>query len=195
MPRVTRKEAEQHREDVIEAAARLFRDCGIAGVSVPAIMAEAGLTHGAFYGQFASKEALAAVACERAFTQTFALYDDIERRHVADAGAARAEFFKHYTSRLHRDRPGLGCPAAALASEVARDAPDSPVRAAFAAGVATMVSRFASLLSGRKTKPLSRDETLAATAMLVGAQVLARATKGHKISDEILLAVRNTLSK
>ena len=50
MPRVSRKEADQHREDVLNAASRLFLEHGIDGVSVPAVMAEAGLTHGGFYG-------------------------------------------------------------------------------------------------------------------------------------------------
>ncbi len=193
MPRVTRKEAEQHREDVINAAARLFRERGIAGVSVPGVMAEAGLTHGAFYGQFSSKEALAAAACERAFTEMHARYDDIERRNP-DRDAARLEFIKTYTARLHRDKPGLGCAAAALGGEIAQEKPDSPIRAAFAAGIESMTARCQSLLARPRHKPPTRDDTLAAISMLVGAQVLARATKGHKISDDVLQAVRRALS-
>lgn len=195
MPRVTRKEADQHREDVIEAAARLFRERGIAGVSVPGVMAEAGLTHGAFYGQFESKEALAAAACERAFEQIHALYDQIEQRHGGDRNAARAEFIKNYTARIHRDRPGLGCAAAAMGGEIAHEQPGSPVRSAFAAGLEAMLERFKTLLARPRRKPPTRDETLAVAAMLVGALVLSRATKGHKISDEVLLAVRKTLTQ
>ena len=62
MPRVSRKEADQHRKDVLRAASRLFLEHGIDGISVPAVMAEAGLTHGGFYGHFTSKEALVAEA-------------------------------------------------------------------------------------------------------------------------------------
>ena len=46
MPRVSRKEADRHRADVIRAAARLIPEHGIDGVSVPALMAQAGLTPG-----------------------------------------------------------------------------------------------------------------------------------------------------
>ena len=193
MPRVTRKEAEQHREDVIEAAARLFRERGIDGTSVPDLMAEAGLTHGAFYGHFSSKEELAAAACERAFAQGRALYDEIEHRHGADKDAARLEFIRNYTSRLHRDRPDLGCPAPAIGGEIARREFKGSVRAAFVAGVEAMAGRLQSLLSRKPMKSLSREQTLAVLAMLVGAQMLARSTKGHAVSDEVLLAVRKRL--
>jgi TetR/AcrR family transcriptional regulator, transcriptional repressor for nem operon len=81
MPRVTRKEADQHRDDVVEAASHLFREHGIDGVSLPAVMAEAGLTHGGFYGHFKSKEALAAEACARAFEEKRNEYDAIVARN------------------------------------------------------------------------------------------------------------------
>ena len=62
MPRVSRAEAESHREQITEASSRLFRERGIKGVSVADLMGAAGLTHGGFYGHFESKDALAAVA-------------------------------------------------------------------------------------------------------------------------------------
>ena len=194
MPRVTRKEADQHKQDVINAAARLFRERGLAGVSVPGIMAEAGLTHGAFYGQFESKEALTVAAFERAFDEMHAIYDDIERRNPGKSDA-RAEFIKNYTSKLHRDRPGLGCVAAALSGEIANEKPGSPIRAAFVTGFGGMIDRLQRLLTRSRRQPPSRQETIAMLAMLIGAQVLAGATNGEKLSDEVLQAVRDTLSK
>lgn len=193
MPRVTRSQVEQNQKNVVEAAARLFRERGIGGVSVPGVMAEAGLTHGAFYGHFASKEALAAEAITHAFEQLAETYVSIAERHKGDPDAARQEFVKVYTSRLHRDTPGLGCAGAALGGEVARDEHRGPVRAAFAAGLKTMVERLRPLLSSGR-KAATHEEALARVAMLVGGQVLARATKGHAISDELLLAVRDALS-
>ena len=94
MPRVSRKQAEQHRNDVIKAAARLIPELGIDGVSVPKLMAEAGLTHGAFYGQFASKEALVAAACDAVFADRCRFYDDFAARYADDGEAARAVFIK-----------------------------------------------------------------------------------------------------
>jgi TetR/AcrR family transcriptional repressor of nem operon len=194
MPRVSRKEADQHREDVVEAASRLFREHGVAGVSVPALMAEAGLTHGGFYGHFKSKEALAAEACVRAFDEKRQEYDELIARHDGDKEALRQEFITRYTGKAHRDAFGLGCPAAALCGDVTREGPTSPLRASFAAGLNMMAEKMPALLSRRK-KRLNREEALTRVAMLVGGLVLARATKGEPISNEILESVRSELLK
>ncbi len=150
MPRVSRKEAEQHREDVINAASRLFLEHGIDGVSVPAVMAEAGLTHGGFYGHFSSKEALVAEACTRAFEDRRSVYEGIGERNGLDKKAARVEFIKRYTAKTHRDAIGLGCPAAAMCGDIVRDNPKGPVRAAFAAGLNMMIEKISPLLSGKR---------------------------------------------
>src|ERR1700750_473587 len=70
MPRVSRAEAESHREQITEASARLFRERGLKGVSVYDLMGAAGLTHGRFYGHFESTNALAGVAVAHAFEQS-----------------------------------------------------------------------------------------------------------------------------
>lgn len=192
MPRVSRKEADQHRKDVVDAASRLFLEYGIDGVSVPAVMAEAGLTHGGFYGHFSSKEALVAEACARAFDDRRSTYEGIEERNGADRKSARTEFIKRYTTKSHRDAIGLGCPAAAMSGDMARESPKGQIRVAFATGFNAMVERLTPLLS-RKRKAAAREEALAQIAMLVGAVVLARSTKGSPVSEEILQSVRTAL--
>jgi TetR/AcrR family transcriptional regulator, transcriptional repressor for nem operon len=192
MPRVSRKEADQHRKDVVDAASRLFLEHGIDGVSVPAVMAEAGLTHGGFYGHFSSKEALVAEACARAFDDRRDIYNGIEERNGADKKSARAEFIKRYTTKSHRDAIGLGCPAAAMSGDIARETPKGPIRVAFATGFNAMAERLTPLLS-RKKKAAAREDALAQIAMLVGAVVLARSTKGYPVSEEILQSVRTAL--
>src|SRR3981081_4552030 len=67
--RVSREKAADKRERIFEPAARLFRENGFDGVGVDAIMKGAGLTHGGFYGHFASKEDLAAEAVTLALQQ------------------------------------------------------------------------------------------------------------------------------
>lgn len=192
MPRVSRKEADKHREEVLNAASKLFLEHGIDGVSVPEVMAEAGLTHGGFYGHFRSKEALVAEACARAFNDRRSIYEAIEERNGADKKSARAEFIKRYTTRAHRDAIGLGCPAAAMCGDMAREDPKGPIRTAFASGFNAMVDRLAPLLS-RKRKAASREDALAQIAMLVGGLVLSRSTKGSPVSDEIMQSVRLAL--
>ena len=192
MPRVSRKQAEQHRKEIIAAAARLFRKHGIDGISLPGVMAEAGLTHGAFYGHFASKEALAAEACKLAFEQARQHQKRLSTRHGSDTQAMRGEFIARYTSKPHRDNPGTGCPAAALASDVARTQERAPIRDAFAEDLEDLIGEMSGFMSPRRS-PARRSETLASVAMLVGAIVRARATTGHPVSDDILNAVRKTL--
>lgn len=192
MPRVSRKEADQHREDVLKAASRLFLEHGIDGVSVPAVMAEAGLTHGGFYGHFDSKEALVAEACVRAFDDRRSIYDGIEDRNGTDKKSARAEFIKRYTTKGHRDAIGLGCAAAAMCGDMARENPKGQIRTAFLSGFNSMVERLTPLLS-RKKKAASREDALAQISMLVGAIVLSRSTKGSPVSDEIMQSVRTAL--
>ena len=192
MPRVSRKEAEKHRNDVIAAASRLIPERGIDGVSVPALMAEAGLTHGAFYGQFESKEALVTAACKAAFAEKIRYYDEMAA--LGDREAARQVFIKRYTKASHREARADGCPIAALCGDMARQGRSGPVRAAFADGLSSLAERLGNLLAGQRKKA-PREEVLATLSMLVGALVLARATEGEAISDEFLTSARKMLLK
>ena len=57
--RVSRIQAAENRQTVIDVASRLFREHGFDGIGLKDLMKGAGLTQGAFYKQFASKEDLA----------------------------------------------------------------------------------------------------------------------------------------
>lgn len=189
MPRVSKQQVAENHEAVIAAAARLFKAHGINGVSVPELMAEVGLTHGAFYGHFKSKEDLAIAAWERAFTEKRTLLAELLDRHSGDKRAALAAFVSRYTTKAHRDQPALGCPVAALADDAAREPFKGQLRKTFAAGVESLVEGLQTLL-GPRGKSGRRDEALADVALLVGALVISRATKGQPISEEVLDAAR-----
>jgi TetR/AcrR family transcriptional repressor of nem operon len=169
MGRVSQAQAQENRQRVVETAARLFRERGAAGVSVADVMAEAGLTHGGFYKHFASKEALLAEAVGEAFSQ-----------QARRSGETRDAFVARYLSPEHRDSPGDGCPTAGFGVDLARAEPDAPARAAFAEGVAAYAHRL--------------GDDLATLSTMVGAIVLARATAGTDLSDEILRAARERLA-
>src|SRR4051794_35553442 len=113
--KVTKEKAAQHRAAIVEAAGRLFRVHGFDGVSVAEIMKAAGLTHGGFYGHFASKEALAAEACGHAFATSLSR---VQGSEDASGGGLEA-YVAGYLSERHRDRNDGGCPMAAYATEVA----------------------------------------------------------------------------
>lgn len=183
MGRVSQAQAQQNRQQVVEAAARLFRERGVQGVSVAELMAEAGLTHGGFYKQFSSKEALVAEAAGQAFAELgsqLAARDESLQDHTA----ARATLLDYYLSPEHRDHAGEGCPTAGLAVDVAREEPESPVRTTYAEGVAG----FAKWLA-----PENTDEDLVTLSTMVGALLLSRATSGTELSDRILTAARTSL--
>ncbi len=191
MSRVSREQSELNRTAIEDAASRLFREKGITGVSVADLMAAVGLTHGGFYGHFQSKNALAAIACAKAFEQSTAKWKKcVDDR--PDHTAALASIVDNYLSVNSRNTAGAGCPLSALATDVAREAADKPVRDAFLAGVNNLLEILAGL---QGTGDDTRDRTLALGQLstMVGGLVLARATRGAKISNEFLAAAREQL--
>ncbi|MFD7589446.1 TetR/AcrR family transcriptional regulator [Kitasatospora sp. NPDC059811] len=199
MPRVSRAEAERHRQEVIDHTARLIREQGSDQVSVPQAMAAAGLTHGGFYRHFASKDDLVAQALTAAFTERREAMDRLADDPPADDPAPdapapqhpspRAEFLARYLSTLHRDNPGQGCAAAALAADAARAEPGSPLRTAFTAGLCDLADGFQHLPDAAE-----RESALADLSTMVGALLLARASEDPALSDELLAAARHRLT-
>lgn len=184
MPRASRAQMEEHRRAVVDGAARLLRSSGPAAVTVTAVTASAGLTAGAFYKQFESKEALLEEACAAAVGQ---------RRHsiqrlmasAGDAASARDALITAYLSEAHVDHPQSGCVVPALAADVARD-PASPL----GDGLAGAVDELVDLLAEADG---DRDRALRDMVTLVGAVTVARATRGSRQSVEVLRVARQTL--
>ena len=180
--RVSKEQAAKNRERILEAASRLMRERGIAGVGVDALAEAAGMTHGSLYSQFGSKERLVEEAVAYAIAT--------KGQEVPEVFAL-SDYVSEYLSAAHRDEPGSGCPFAALCSEMPHQA--KGVRERFTAGVHGMIR----LLSGRmgpRLKPRQReDKALATVASLVGAVVLARAVNDPKLSDDILRATASAV--
>lgn len=199
MPRVSREQADTNRAAIEAVSACLFREQGLHGVSVADLMAAVGLTHGGFYGHFASKDVLAAVACQHAFDQAARRRARQLKKRVDDSSPLNT-YAESYLSFHHRDQVGLGCPAVALAGDVAREPSDKPVRTAYLAGVKDMVEELESMSFqsdvGAQNPQHSQQhqQALLQLAALVGAVTIARATKGDAISDDILIAVREYFS-
>src|SRR5438105_14332684 len=103
--KVSREQAAETRDRIVEKAAQLFRERGFDGIGVADLMKEAGLTHGGFYGHFSSKEDLVAEASGRALMRSLALFSKVAERGAADPLSAIAT--AHLNSR-HRDKPGEG---------------------------------------------------------------------------------------
>lgn len=185
--KVTRQQAAENRERILDVAARLFREKGFDGIGVADLMKSAGLTHGGFYGQFASKEDLAAQACARALAESAQNWEQLIDEKTRDPLQVLAA---SYLSARHRDNAGNGCAFVALGAEAPRREP--AVRRAFTQGLLSRIGQLTQMVSGR-SGAARRQKALATMASLVGALVLARAVDDQKLSDEILQAVRESL--
>ena len=175
MPRYPAEETAAKHEQIVKEASRLFRERGFENVSVAEVMKAAGLTHGAFYSHFGSKEELQAAAV--AYGQEVSL----KRVQRSKESKNKGSYADGYLSTRHRDNPGDGCTMAALAQEVARSKPE--LKSAFEQGLEEILSARG---GGRK-------EAIFQAAAMVGGIVLARAVQDRRLSDEILQSVRQKL--
>jgi TetR/AcrR family transcriptional repressor of nem operon len=175
--RVTREKASENRARIVEMASRLFREKGFDGVGLDAIMKEAGLTHGGFYGHFTSKEDLAAEAVAHALEQSTGLQS--RYTNVADLVA-------NYLSEGHFADRANGCALVALGGDMARR--DDRVRSGATSYVRTQLERLAGFFRG--TAAARRRRAITTLAGVVGALTLARAVEDPALSEEILSTAR-----
>ena len=175
------------RQRIIETASRRFKQDGIDGSGIATLMADAGLTNGAFYAHFESKDDLVAhIVAEELRLQA-------ERLRALEPGPKSLEgFIREYLSPEHRDTPSAGCPSAALLDEIGRCSPAT--RDAYTAGAADIVETIATHLS--PTQPeAARDKAVGLFALLVGTLQLARAVSDNGLSAEVLKnGLKNALS-
>jgi TetR/AcrR family transcriptional regulator, transcriptional repressor for nem operon len=187
--KVTRKQVEKHRKRILDRAGELFREKGFDGVSVADIMKAAGLTHGAFYGHFSSKDQLIAEACANAFSVSRDNWNNDAAKHPRNPLAAIVAL---YLSTKHRDDLANGCLFAALGSDTVRQ--DKPVRRAFTDGLRAQIAILTKIAAGASEK-MRREKAIAAMAGLVGALILARAVDDQAFSNEILKVAAARLSR
>jgi AcrR family transcriptional regulator len=184
-PTPSRKELSHDR--IVEVAARAIRRAGFGGVGVADIMKEAGLTHGGFYAHFASRNALLAEALERAGRDSAARIEKSAAMRQARGDSAFRALVEGYLSDRHLGSTESGCPVAALASEMPRQAGE--VRAAAARRVRSLVARVqATLPSGA-----APDSAALIAGQLVGTLQLARALGDNAKGKALLAAARRHL--
>lgn len=185
--KVSRAQAEENRNKILEVAGELFRQRGFDRVGIADLMKGAGLTHGGFYGNFKSKEDLVDQASERVLLASADRWESIIEKSGSDPFA---DIVRTYVSQRHRDMPDKGCALTALAPEAARQG--GAVRAVFGAGVQTYLALLSRLLPGATTEA-RRRKALSALSEMVGAIILARITADEGLSDEILEATSSHL--
>ena len=186
MVRMSKEAKAVSNEKIIGEAARLFRERGLENTGVAQVMQAAGLTHGGFYRHFSSKEELAQIAIKRAFEPAICGLRDSIAKHGATS--AISTFIDQYLSQRHVERPGFGCPIAALGGEVARSSRD--LKEAFEIGTNRLIDLLAQGIEGERDERHVKASGMLFT--LVGALVLARTAKSKTAVQEILKTGRQS---
>ena len=175
-------------ERIVTAAARAIRRSGYDGTGVADIMKEAGLTHGAFYSHFPSREAMLAEAASRACAESAAAAADA----IASVppGKALDAMLRTYLSSEHLAEIEAGCPLAALGSETPRQVPE--VRRAVTRHLKAMIDLVARQLPdwGRSS---AHEQALVTVSTMVGALFLARAVDEPAFSESLCAAALKQL--
>lgn len=170
------------RRRILDVAGRRFKERGLDGAGIAGVMAAAGLTNGAFYAHFASKEDLIA----------HVLIDQLRNQRAAfaeapDTAEGLRQIIHAYLSPAHRDSCAAGCPSAALLEEIARR-PDA-TREAFTNELLGLASDVAQRLP---VADAGRIEALQLFAYMIGTIQIARALSDAATSDQLLGASRIT---
>jgi TetR/AcrR family transcriptional regulator, transcriptional repressor for nem operon len=193
--KVDHKTMVAHRAAILEQASRLFRRHGIEGVAVADITGAAGLTHGAFYGHFPSKTALAAESCRHSLERAAARW----REYAAAAKRAGADpiaaLIDDYLTPAKRDSRERSCAIASLGHEASRD---RDLRSAMAAGVDALTLVLQELIAERHpdAEPATHAEAaLAALAAMNGGLNLARLLSANPERSAAALRAAATLAK
>jgi TetR/AcrR family transcriptional regulator, transcriptional repressor for nem operon len=170
------KQATRHR--ILEAAGRRFKQEGIDGAGVAAVMSDAGLTNGAFYAHFASKEELVAnVLADQLRAQRQSFDAQPPDRQGLEA------FIRSYLSPQHRDQYADGCPSAALLDEIARR--PAATKQVFTDELMGVIDDIASRL-GWTDAEATRTDALTLFGLMLGTLQLARALTDRDLSDQLL---------
>ncbi|WP_079418437.1 TetR/AcrR family transcriptional regulator [Thiomonas intermedia] len=170
-------------ERIVSVAARAIRRTGYDGTGVADIMKEAGLTHGAFYSHFASREAMLAEAARKACAEAAAGVADVVAKEPP--GNALAAMLSAYLSKAHVENAEQGCPLAALGSETSRQAPE--VRRVATRHIKEMIDLVARQ-SPDWGRPDAHEQALVTLSTMVGTLLLARAVDDPGLSDSLCAA-------
>ncbi|MBK0013670.1 TetR family transcriptional regulator [Stenotrophomonas sp. S41] len=197
MPRASKEQAERNRERVVETAARLFRERGVENVSIGEVMAEAGLTHGGFYKQFESKEALINEAFALAFSQSSRTWDEVTRR-VARAEAPATglnALVKHYL----KERPlEQACPMLAFSSTASTSEVSAGLASSYRRGTEALYAQFKREMQQTLGASVEPDELETQTnvmfSAMVGAAMLGRAMGDTPLSRALAGAITASAS-
>lgn len=193
--KVDRRTHDAHRDALLNAAGRLFRAQGLDAVRIADVSEAAGLTHGAFYGHFPSKTALAEAACRSGLEDAAARWRRRAARARAEGRDPVGALIDAYLSERHRDAPETGCVLSSLGPDLARA--DAPLRAALADGTALLLAVLAEEIAARhpEAAPAAVETAAEATlAAMIGGLMLARARANDPVRSRDALGAAAALA-
>ena len=176
MARYAEGHKEATRRRIVEAAGRRFKRDGIDGAGIATLMADAGLTNGAFYAHFDSKDDLVATAVADQLREQRESYWE-------QPGVGVEELVREYLSVRHRDDPEHGCPSAALLDEIGRCS--ATTKLAYTEGMVAIADEVAARLAPDDPESV-RATTLSLFALLIGTLQLSRALADRRLADQVL---------
>jgi len=188
--KTSRIQVEQNRCLILKAASELFRLKGFDGVKVAEVMAAAGLTHGAFYSYFDSKEALIAETCAEWIRERS---QSLSEKAARDRDGEATAYVARYLSAQYRDHPDMACLYPSLCADIARQ-PET-VRTAFTDAFKGYLHGLEQLFSPTAQEAAPPRTAILSLSTLIGAMTLARAVNDTALSGIILDTVREALSE
>jgi AcrR family transcriptional regulator len=167
------------RDAILQAGARSLRTNGFNGIGVDGLAASAGVTSGAFYSNFANKEALLEEVISACLGET---------PIAIDTASGLRKFLASYISAIHRADPAFGCVMPPLSADVARSNPQ--VRAAYQRKMLAFVRKISDVLDGTKADREKRAWSI--IAVMVGAVAISRAMPDGEAANQPLDAALQT---
>jgi AcrR family transcriptional regulator len=187
MARYAKEQKQATRRRIIEVAGRRLKQDGIDGSGIATLMADAGLTNGAFYGHFESKEDLVA----NTLVEQLREQRDSFSAQPADR-AGLEQIVREYLSVQHRDNPQGGCASAALLDEIGRST--DAIKRAYTEGLLVVMEDMAARLAPADPRS-ARVKTLSVFALMVGTLQLSRALADRELADAVLeQGIQNALT-
>ncbi len=180
----TSSKKEQTRKRMLEAASQSFRSHGYSGIGVDGIAKAAGVTSGAFYAHFGSKNKAFNDALDAGLNEVIETIPKLQK----EGGAKWLQnFVKYYLGKSHRNDLACGCPLATLSPEVVRTGPET--HAAYERKMKKIVELIAHGLQGKSIDEC-RSRAWSMLGILIGGLTMARAVKTHKATDEIASSIQ-----
>jgi TetR/AcrR family transcriptional repressor of nem operon len=183
--KISREQVVENRRRILDAAARMFRERGFEAVTVAEVMKAAGLTHGAFYGHFDSKDELIAQAFEHVSVTARAAAG--EALAAGSKPQTLKDFAAFYLRQDHRDDAGSGCLFSALGTEAARCSPEA--RHVLTESIQHQIDDLSRTAPG-KTAAARRRAAIGSWSAMIGAVLVARIADDPALSDEFMAETR-----